>query len=347
MGLSEVMTNRVTAGTVNRRRSVRREDLAGAVADRHDDTYENWLRGHHAQFGTPFEVIDDLVRRATGSGVARIERIGRGESNEVHAVTSCNGDEVIVRLNHSDGAAGFRRAEAVIGRARAIGIPVPDSLLIEEIEVDGDERGVCVQRRLKGTPLADSVKGITSDDVKALVADAGELLARLHSLPAEHEPRSAWWQQVPDFAIERARAALGAGASLVDDALEALAAIVASHAPDEPTTVHSDFGTEHLLVDGGRITGIIDWDEATVSSPMADLANWDSYYDWEPHPTSTLIAGYERVRSLPDDHLAMRTANSLTITIWGLEYYYRVNNLGAVCWTGERLAHFIARAAAL
>lgn len=102
------------------------------MADRHDDTYEDWLGGHHAQFGTPFEVIDDLVRRATGAGVARIKRIVLGESNEVHAVTSSNGDEVVVRINHNDGAAAFRRAEAVIGRARAIGIPVPDSLLIED-----------------------------------------------------------------------------------------------------------------------------------------------------------------------------------------------------------------------
>ena len=322
-------------------------DFAVAVGDRHDDTYEEWLRGHHAQFGTPFEAIDDLVRRATGSGVARIERLGRGESNEVHAVRSSNGDEVIVRINHNDGAAAFRRAEAVIGRAGVIGIPVPDSLLIEELEVDGGERGVCVQRRIKGSPLADSLKGMASDDVKALVADAGELVARLHSLPAGHEPRSAWWQDVPDFAIERARAALGAGALLVDDALEALAAIVASHAPDEPATVHGDWGTEHLLVDRGRITGIIDWDEATVSSPMADLANWDSYYDWEPHPTSSLIAGYERVRSLPDNHLAIRTASALQNTIWGLVYYHRVNNPGAVRWTAERLAYFVRRAVAL
>lgn len=322
-------------------------DLAVAVPDRHDETYEEWLRGHHAQFRTPFEAIDDLVRRATGSGVAQIERIVRGESNEAYAVTNTNRDEVIVRINHTDGAAAFRRAETVIGRARVIGIPVPEALLIEEIEADGGERGVCVQRRIKGAPLLDSVKGIASDDVKALVTDAGELLARLHSLPAEHEPRSGWWQDVPDLAIARARAALGAGASLVDDALRALAAIVAFHAPDEPTTIHGDWGTEHLLVDGGRITGIIDWDETTVSSPMADLANWDSYCDWEPHRTSTLIAGYERVRSLPDNHLAIRIASALQTTIWGLVYYHRVDNRGAVRWTGERLAHFIRRAAAL
>lgn len=334
-------------GPKNQRRSALSQDLAGGVADRHDDAYEDWLRGHHAQFGTPVEVIDGVVRRATGSGVAGIERIARGEWNEVHGVTSTNGDEVIVRINHNAGAADFRRAEAVIDRARVVGIPAPESLLIEEIEVDGCERGVCVQRRIKGTPLADSFRGIAGDDVKALVADAGELLARLHSLPAQDEPGNAWWDEVPDFAVERARAALGAGASLVDDALEALAAIVASHAPDEPTTVHNDWGPEHLLVDGGRITGIIDWDGAAVSSPMADLGNWDSFYDWEPHPISALIAGYKRVRSLPDDHLAIRTASALNTTIWGLEYYHRVNNPGAARWTGERLAHLVARAAAL
>ena len=318
------------------------------MAGRHDDIYEEWLRRHHAQFSlTPVDVVDDLVRRATGSGVARSERIARGESNEVHAVTSSNRDEVIVRINHKDGATAFRRAESVIDRARAVGIPVPDQLLIEDVEVDGGVRGVCVQRRIEGTPLADSLGVIGADDVHALVTEAGELVGRLHSLPATHEPRDAWWQEVPDAAIASARAALGAGSSLVDDALEALASIVAAYGRDEPTTVHGDFGPEHLLVHGGRISGIIDWDQATVSSPMGDLANWDSYYDWEPHPSSALTAGYERVRPLPDDHLAIRTACALHTTIWGLEYYHRVDNPGAARWTGERLAHFVARAASL
>ena len=117
--------------------------------------------------------------------------------------------------------------------------------------------------------------------------------------------------------------------------------------PTRPPPCTATLAREHLLVDGGRITGIIDWDQATVSSPMADLANWDSYYDWEPHPTSALIAGYERVRCLPDGHSVIRTASALNTTIWGLEYCHRVNNPGAARWTGERLAHLVARAAAL
>jgi aminoglycoside phosphotransferase (APT) family kinase protein len=44
----------------------------------------------------------------------------------------------------------------------------------------------------------------------------------------------------------------------------------------DPTLVHADLGPEHILVDGGRITGVIDWTDARIGDAAIDLA-WPLY----------------------------------------------------------------------
>jgi hypothetical protein len=44
---------------------------------------QEWLRGHHARTVTAPEVVDGIVRRAVGSGVASAQRVVVGQDNEV------------------------------------------------------------------------------------------------------------------------------------------------------------------------------------------------------------------------------------------------------------------------
>ncbi len=51
----------------------------------------------------------------------------------------------------------------------------------------------------------------------------------------------------------------------------------------EPALVHADLGPEHLLVQGGRLAGVIDWGDTRIGDPALDyawllngpFANWD------------------------------------------------------------------------
>ncbi len=47
--------------------------------------------------------------------------------------------------------------------------------------------------------------------------------------------------------------------------------------------VHGDLGPEHILVDGDRVTGVLDWSEAHVGDPALDFA-------WLAHGTSEVFA---------------------------------------------------------
>ena len=53
----------------------------------------------------------------------------------------------------------------------------------------------------------------------------------------------------------------------------AIETVLAGSAPTPParrTLIHGDLGAEHVFVDAGRITGIIDWGDAAIGDPALD-----------------------------------------------------------------------------
>lgn len=67
---------------------------------------------------------------------------------------------------------------------------------------------------------------------------------------------------------------------------------------DHPTLIQNDLADWNTLIDGERITGIVDWDECYSGDPVAEFAAWSVFY-----PVSrmeALLRGYQEVRPLPD-----------------------------------------------
>jgi aminoglycoside phosphotransferase (APT) family kinase protein len=61
--------------------------------------------------------------------------------------------------------------------------------------------------------------------------------------------------------------------------------------PPEPRLIHGDLGPQHILVAGGRVTGIIDWGDCGVGDPALDLA-W-TRYGAGPDFAAALVAAYD------------------------------------------------------
>jgi aminoglycoside phosphotransferase (APT) family kinase protein len=61
--------------------------------------------------------------------------------------------------------------------------------------------------------------------------------------------------------------------------------------------VHGDLGAEHLLYDGTRITGVIDWSDAAVSDPELDFARL--YRDFGPDFLDRSVAAYQTQAGTP------------------------------------------------
>ena len=61
--------------------------------------------------------------------------------------------------------------------------------------------------------------------------------------------------------------------------------------PWTPAFIHGDLHTEHVIVDGDELTGIIDWSEAAQGDPLYDLATLTLAHH---ERLDDLIAGYGR-----------------------------------------------------
>ncbi|WP_164860605.1 phosphotransferase [Rhodococcus sp. X156] len=60
--------------------------------------------------------------------------------------------------------------------------------------------------------------------------------------------------------------------------------------PEHPVLCHNDLGAEHLLADGGELTGILDWSDAAITDPAIDLSRL--LRDFGPRFLDEVLDGY-------------------------------------------------------
>ena len=315
-----------------------------------DDSYGEWMRQHHAKFSTAPELVDRLVTTATRRGVIGRERLLLGEVNEVYRLTLDDDSPLIARISHRD-ADMFVRGEEAITEARAAGVPVPETVALDWIEVEGDDgtvqrRAVALQRCLPGRPLNALIGDVSNDDVAALILQAGEYLARIHGVRRSARtnrgiwspPREEWLQEVYEDSRK-----LGVDTEAIDRALAIAREVADTCDPGEPRLVHSDYSTKHFMVHDGSIVGIIDWDGAGGGHPAIDIEWWDMFFDRDPHPTSLLLEGYRRVASVPENLDVLRVALGLQQACGLIRYYTSTGNTAGAEFAAQRLVTFTDR----
>ena len=94
------------------------------------------------------------------------------------------------------------------------------------------------------------------------------------------------------------------------------------HWPQDMALARGDLHPQHLLVDGGRLLGLIDWADATISDPSLDFV--DPYAHLAPEVFERLLADYERhgghVWPGMREHIASRASLEPVISgLYGLE----------------------------
>jgi aminoglycoside phosphotransferase (APT) family kinase protein len=129
--------------------------------------------------------------------------------------------------------------------------------------------------------------GVTPAAPEDLIEQLGRAIARWHALPPpplagarpplHHDaPHHRWLRRALDPATS-ARAAAEAADRLGRPArARAWAELLARAASLTPVLVHGDIHEGQLLAEGGRLTGVIDWETARVDHPFwdFDLGEW-------------------------------------------------------------------------
>ncbi|MFC7622107.1 phosphotransferase family protein [Microlunatus sp. GCM10028923] len=291
-------------------------------------SYAEWQL---AQVSTPRSVLADVVRRAVGSELVRADRILEGYSNEVYRVRCAAGQDLVVRILRFDdditlaASAGEARA---IELARAAGVPAPEILLLDTVEVGGREFPVMVQRAAVGRPLGEVIDRLSAQQLRDVLIELGELIARLNEVPVDHESDgpTAMAAALAHRQAERGQVlAAGFSASEFDQLIELLSEYVRD-VPAEPWVLcHGDLSCKHIFVTGEgrdgsivRVSGIIDFGDWKAGAPVHDLAVLRVH---EPQlDLAPLLAGYGApagytYRRLLDLHTLMILVGSLAFCV--------------------------------
>jgi len=203
-----------------------------------------------------------LARRDLDAG--SLTRVGGGLDHDVYRT----GDLV---LRVGDPASLAREAAVLHLLAARLPCPVPVPELVDEAE------GVLGHRWLPGEPL------LGRPAPPGLAATLGRVLRRLHDVDVAGLAELGLPEEGHDLSV------------FADD-LTGPGPLVATvrRTVLEPgphrVLVHGDLGAEHLLVDGGRLSGVVDWSDAAVSDPAVDFGRL--LRDFGPRLLDDVVAGY-------------------------------------------------------
>lgn len=144
-----------------------------------------------------------------------------------------------------------------------VSLPIPDMKL-----KTNKNRPFSVHKKIVGNSLTSQIDKLTPSEQVGIIEDLSQFLMELHTLPATSMPSS----------IKETLCEFLAGLATVHKGNYDLTKHASLHTMETenlmPTIVHGDFHPGNVLVDNGRISGIIDFSFASVSDKHADLGRF-------------------------------------------------------------------------
>lgn len=250
---------------------------------------------------TPRPIIDSVVRSICGRGVNHLVPLAGGGMNETYRVRLAGDVDVVVRIARQP-TPWFIDEAHLMEQARDAGVPTAEVLGLEHADHDGELLSFSIQQFLPGRALDELVGELPAADLERLVVDAGEILARVHSVAPNDERGIRHELRMPEEP-EVARVAgivkekLGpAAAALVERGADLLRREVISRPTPPLSLAQGDFMPKNLLINDGSVAGVIDWEFAGTAPPAFDLARWEVSAGAPFHDRSDLLRrGYARV----------------------------------------------------
>lgn len=293
-----------------------------------DEAFQEWLTQKHSQLVTPRELVSSCVQKAVGSKPEHSTRIIRGQDHEVYDICTSDGQSVIVRIAHHED----HRLEAekwALDAARQKGVPTPKVLLLEQVEHDGKTFMFCIEEKLPGRALNELIG--EGADISAIIPQLGEALGKIHSVHTDGfgylQPNGkAWditWQSIMlDLIPKRQKLLATATREIVPSAsIDAGLDILRSHTDlykwNTPVLNHGDFLPAHILVENGRITGVIDMQQCSGNHPIFDFAWWEAE-DADKVPTRSILDNYPHKEWFGDKFELLLNLTMVRHSLWML-----------------------------
>ena len=193
------------------------------------------------------------------------------------------GDEYVVRLSNGQFRDSFRHEATVV--SLLAGSEVPHARHLGH--GDGPDGPWCVSERVPGRTLHDAWLGADVSTRRAMIESLGAALRALHRVPVSADllppwladalagkPRAAYHPPVVNAVlgqVEAARRRPGCDSRLLADVAGWVRERLALFAADKPVLVHGDVHGSNVIVDEGRVTGLLDFAEALAQPADVEL----------------------------------------------------------------------------
>jgi len=235
-----------------------------------------------------------FVASALGCHAIVVERLESFATNAAYGVLA-DGRRFVVKAS---GLHDALRAEMwALAQAREAGCAAP--VIFASGRLD-DGRSAFIMGRVTGSPIVDE---------GPVLRQVGVALRRLHEvqLPGFGWLAEASWDDRGGFSLRHRRwlgflegicedvRSLADRYSLAAPVARAAAAVIGAHTgalavPSLGSLCHGDLKPGHILVEAGRMAGVIDWGDAVAGDPVWDLARFAHRVD--PAMVSPLVEGY-------------------------------------------------------
>ncbi len=250
--------------------------------------------------------VADLLARHVGQPAKVYPLARQGTFHIVHGATLSDGREIVVRsslpqLHPVDDRMLIEAS--VFPLLETAGLTCPRLLLIAV----GGERSAAFDAVVMDCAAGTAFADLDDQDDPGVLAAMGLALRRVHTIEGDggYGPLaefsgsrlrggSARWDGYLDTSLDRHLATCRT-LDLLTVAEAERARGLSSGADcgwrgDAGRLLHADPGGHNIFIDGGRVSALIDWEDAMLGDPLFDLAMWATFQPQRRH--GAFLAGY-------------------------------------------------------
>lgn len=264
------------------------------------------------------EVIS-AAAHAMGEQVITLEEpINQGSVNLVCPFKTISGLEGVIRVHPPQAKNGYFFAETAAMRAAAkIDVPVPEVILVDDSRQYAPF-DYMVMTRVPGEVMRPAVERDPSLHPSYL-RQIGRYLGMLHTIKTDNfgffdndQAKSGKLIGIDKTNQAHYLAALDKDkkfhtenpgtfdAKTLARAFKVLEDNISMAECKHPTLVHNDIADWNTVVEGKKVTGILDWDECFSGDPVFEFATLSLFYPDEK--LGYIKSGYQEISSLPSDY---------------------------------------------
>lgn len=288
--------------------------------------------------------ITALLADVMGEGPRSLERLVEGMESQAFRFETTEG-LFVVRINPS--LRGFEKDRwaslALAGR-----VPVPAVTTLGALA----DAAYCISEWVPGKTLeelpvseVETLAGEVALAWRTFAASDVSSVAGFGDFDPSGKAPARTWREVLRGTLEDAEEGLPRGlSSRVSDFERMVAAYerLIDICPEERGLIHGDFGSDNLLAERSRITGVLDWDLAMVGDPLYDVANC---YFWASHLTCMEVQAdhFQRTLSELPDYGERLSCYTLRIGLREVLETSRDGDLGMATWALNRSRDLLLR----